>query len=80
MASTRGIKGYFDFSKGVITEGSKLTYPENSLLDSLNVSFTPGKPLSKRLGMLVNSNFDLVDADPVSGLNGYTGADRDWET
>lgn len=74
MASTRGIKGYFDFSKGVITEGSKLTYSENSLLDSLNVSFTPGKPLSKRLGMLVNSNVDLVDADPVSGLNGYTGA------
>lgn len=58
MATTRGIKGYFDFSKGVVTEGSALTYAENSLLDSLNVSFTPGKPLAKRLGMAVNAALD----------------------
>lgn len=72
MASTRGIKGYFDFSKGVVTEGSKLTHEENSLLDSLNMSFSPGKPLAKRLGMLVNQSFDSLTTSEVSG--DYTGS------
>lgn len=62
MASTRGIKGYFDFSKGVVTEGSKLTYVENSLADSLNMSFSPGNPLAKRLGMSVTAGFDEYTA------------------
>ena len=69
MARTRGQKGYFDFSRGIITEGSKLTYEENSLLDSMNMSFTPGKPLKKRLG-LFSGGSDSVEIEDT-GESGF---------
>lgn len=63
MPQQRAEKQYNTFVKGLVTEVSPLTFPENSALDISNLILDRSGKLYRRLGINYESGFSLVDDD-----------------
>jgi len=61
-------KQYNSFVKGLITEASPLTYPENAFMDGDNIVLKRDGGISRRLGIDYEDGYTLTD----SGVSGAT--------
>lgn len=68
MAQQRSEKQYNNFTKGLVTEVSPLTFPENAALDISNLILERSGKVSRRLGINYESGFGLKSTalDPIS--------------
>ena len=61
MPVSAGTKTYFSFNKGLITEASPLTYPENSAVSVDNFLLKRDGSIARRLGMDYEANYVAQD-------------------
>lgn len=68
MAQAKSEKQYNNFTKGLVTEVSPLTFPENAALDISNLILERSGKVSRRLGINYETGFDLISSglDPIS--------------
>ena len=66
MPVSAGTKTYFSFVKGIVTEASPLTYPENSAVSVDNFLLKRDGSIARRLGMDYEANYVAHDVGLTS--------------
>ena len=79
MASQAGTKEYNTFVKGLITEASPLTYPEDASLDELNFELKRDGTRRRRLGYAYEDSYTWIDTNYTSIIGTYATSVHIWD-
>lgn len=71
MARQVGVKAYNSFIRGLNTEASALTYPENASIDEANFLLNRDGSRQRRLGMDYENLYSMVDTGVVANTFKY---------
>lgn len=79
MAKAETNKNYFNFTKGLITEATALTYPENSTKDELNLEIDAKGNRYRRLGMAIEPGGTTINHGWDSTFPSLATTEYRWE-
>ena len=79
MARAKTSVEYSDFTRGIITEASPLTFPDNASLDEQNININRDGSRQRRFGMDWDQNATAVSVTPLS-TSGEAVSSYTWKS